>query len=164
MVRAAAFAFAAILLAAPVAHAASVPLGNATVEFDPAVWKVTELSGVAALQFACIAPDCPGEPSVYATATSAAAAADDDPALPERDARKLADPLTSSDGSIAFVATSAWSGCRARDAATLAAVGAAAGTRYSFTTALGRGCNFLPAMPEGRFLELLRAVKVHPSQ
>lgn len=164
MVRVTAFVFAAVILTPPLAHAASVSVGDATVEFDPAIWKVAELSGAAALDFTCIAPDCLGEPSVYATATSAAAADDGDPGPSGPETRKLADPLVSTDGSIAFVATSAWSGCRARDAAALSAVGVVADTRYRFTTTLNLGCNFVPEMPEDRFLELLKGVKATAAQ
>ena len=157
---AAALTFTAIILASPLARAAEfAPLGEVMIEYDPAVWKATELSGVAAVEFTCIAADCPGEPDVYATATDATADDTGDPASLGLDTRQLDDPLATQDNGIEFVATSSWSGCRARDAATLSAVGIVGGTRYRFTTTLGIGCNHVPEMPEDRFLALLRGVQ-----
>jgi hypothetical protein len=141
-------------LAATPAFAGSVKIGDASVSYDSTVWRVTELSGVAGLRFACIAADCANGASVYATAS------DDVPSETlaiGSDQRPLA--YLPPAGAVPFQPFTAWSGCRALDNPILAARGAANGVAYVFTTAIGDGCNQQPSPPPARFLDLLAGVK-----
>jgi hypothetical protein len=147
-------AFIAFLLATAPASADSIGIGKATVAYDPAIWHVVELSGVAGLRFDCVAPECAAGAAVYATAS------DDAPGDtltigPDQQPLTYAPP----DGAIRFKAFTAWSGCRALDNPILGARGAADGVAYVFITALGDGCNQQPSPPPVRFLELLAGVK-----
>src|SRR5262245_49608656 len=89
-------------------NAASVPLGAATVEYDPAIWRA------AGPTFTCVAPDCHGEPQVFAWSHPAGDVGTACPGLVSyRDPVPIA--VEARPGRVAFLAWSSWSGCRARD-------------------------------------------------
>ena len=148
-----------LFLASAARSAEYVPLGGAMVAYDPAVWKVVELSGIAGLIFTCIAVDCRGRPQVHAVSTAAVDGAAGDFFRDEiwRDAEPLVDPAPP-DGALEWTAASRWSGCRAHDNPILSAHALQGGAAYHFSTGVGAGCNFGPHLPQGRFLELLRGV------
>jgi hypothetical protein len=152
-------ALAAFVLLAPAAQAAEhVRLGEAMVEYDPSVWKVMELSGVASLSFTCIAADCKGEPQVHAVTTAIEGDVLRDFFYDgaRQDGVPLVDP-SPRDG-VPFEAVSGWSGCRARDNPILSARGRQGGIAYYFNAGVSAGCNFRVYLPKERFVELLRGV------
>jgi hypothetical protein len=133
-----------------------VALGKAMILYDNAVWR-TATAGDGTITFTCVAPDCGGQPRVFASVTnvrelSATLAA------ARRDGRTIRDtgvpPLP-------FAALSYSSGCRSPDAPILFAGGQVGDEAYRFTTAIVTGCNFNPAPPEPRFLELVRGLETN---
>jgi hypothetical protein len=145
--------FLLLLSMATRADAASVALGTATVDYDPAIWRA------AGTIFTCIAPDCDGEPEVFAWSHPAGDAGTAcTKLLSYRDPVPIA--VEARPGQVVFSAWSSWSGCRARDNPVLTACGVAKGTVYRFTNVLGEGCNHAPELSESHFAELLRGVKL----
>ncbi|MEJ0013275.1 MAG: hypothetical protein WDM94_11775 [Bauldia sp.] len=144
----------AVLVIAGVAHAEtkSVPLGAATVQYDATVWRAEERSGIAALSFTCVAADCPDFAAADVTATKSGATCEP---LNESDETALAllpgTPLP-------FTAKARWSGCRAQDTPILAACAEKDGVVYRVASGFGGACNFLPGLPEERFLDLLHGI------
>jgi hypothetical protein len=132
-----------------------LPLGKATILYDTAIWRALVSDG--AISFTCIAPDCTGQPRVFANVTTARDLAQRTAAA-QHDSRRLRD-----DGvpSIPFPALAYWSGCRAQDAPILFSGGQVGDVAYAFVTAITAGCNFNPPMPEARFVELLRGFETN---
>jgi len=146
------------------AVAATVPLGDAIVEFDPALWSASG-SSATDLIFTCLAPDCEGRPLVFARSAPLdqkefAAFLDSPPAY---DSRPL-DPGSNVAGALSFEAASGWSGCRARDTPLLVARARSGDMAYYFVTGFAAGCHFGPEVPQDRFLGLLHGVKPAPAK
>lgn len=157
--RAAAAAIAALSLftaAVPAAAAPSrVPLGKASILFETTIWRA--VVGPESVTFTCIAADCTGQPHVFATLSSGRDLSASIAAA-RRDGRPIRD-----DGvpPLPFPAISHWSGCRAMDEPILFAAGQVNGQGYVFTTVIASGCNFGSAMPESRFVELIRGFETN---
>ena len=136
---------------------AAVDLEGAILEYDPSVWRAAGNT-----VFTCIAADCEGEPSVFASATRIVP--DDNQAGCRSDEEAAMDraPIfvvpAAREPSIELSAWSAWSGCRALDAPILGACGVHDGFVYRFTNALAHGCNRGPDLLLSRFVELLQGL------
>jgi hypothetical protein len=146
------------VVAAATAEAAPtrVALGKAMILYDSAVWRAAT-AGDGTITFTCIAPDCPGQPHVFASltnvrelSTSLAAA--------RRDGRTIRDNAVPP---LPFPALSYSSGCRSPDAPILFAGGQVGEEAYRFTTAILTGCNFNSALPEARFTDLVRGLETN---
>jgi hypothetical protein len=140
---------------------------GAVVNYDDASWLALTATSRSNLIFTCVAPDCSGGPMVYAYARPA----NDDSDQPgetcpapiatstgERRPLALVAPLV--DGQpMDFTLFSNASGCRARDTPILEACATRGDVAYRLTTALRQGCNFGPALPQYRMIELLRGIR-----
>ena len=131
------------------------------ISIDPDEWQTRISPHGETLTLTCIAPDCGGEPSVYAIANAISSAAGVDRHIctaGDRNWRRALPLGETPVGPIGLSADSRWSGCRAMDTPILEACGELGGLLYRLTTRVGEGCNFAPRLPESRFLSLLRRI------
>ena len=148
--------FLALLVLLPLpalAEEAIAPWGDAEIPYDTAVWR---LDGSAekpgALSLSCIAADCPEGSRVYAFLTEPNGSV-------EEERWRGPEPIELHAPALPFLAYRLRSGCRALDTPILSAAVVFRGRVYRLATDLGSGCNFSPAMPEGRFTGLVEAVR-----
>lgn len=145
------------------AEPASLLWLNATIRYDPAVWKIRAPGGGADLLLTCIAADCPGEPTLYGYAWRIAP--DDSPCLAightGHDAKAVDIPATP----LRFAVAHSWTGCRALDEPIVEACAASRDTAWRIVSHLvRRGCNHDPAVPGNRLTELLNGIVPDPAR
>lgn len=109
--------------------------------------------------FTCVAADCDGEPGVHLVEQT------DDRACPANapdlvNRRRLAiEPAPETAGGVEIMAWLERTGCHWVDTPILNACVVHEGRTHLLTTALWRGgCNSIPRLPEGRFLDLLGGI------
>ena len=175
-------AFIGLVLAAEPGRAAekvAVRLGDITISYDPARWRGVDEKAVplsvhdrtkrqSIRYFSCIAPECPDEPVVWASARPLADAGQDKPASGfeawHTGVRPMPGlpPAGKDFGGLTLTGRILLSGCRARTPIERLASGSSGAFVYTFGSGANVGCSGVEGVPEEMFLELLGGISVEP--